>query len=91
MPAECQCTGLGNIHTPLALVRINGDQRLVVRPEAAIGTDVIGLGMAIALFFSTKSVPLRVLAGAGGTWMAVAGIVEIRKLISGPERNLVEA
>ena len=87
----CQCTGLGIVHSPLALVRINGDQRLVVRPEAAIGTDILGLGMATALFFSTDSTPLKVLAGVGGLWMTVAGIVEIRKLILGPEKNLIEA
>lgn len=80
--------GLGRISSPLAVATINGEPKLVVHPIAAIGTDVVGLGMATGLFFSTKSTLLKVFAALGGTWMIVAAGKEIYKMTYGPELTI---
>jgi len=77
--------GLGRISSPLGVANINGEPKLVVHPLAAIGTDTIGLGVATALFFSTKSTLLKIFAALGGTWMIVAAGKEIYKMAYGPE------
>jgi len=83
-----QIHGLGRVSSPLAVVEIGGETKLVVHPAAAIGTDVIGLTLAMALFFSTKSVFLRVLAVGGAAWMSTAMVKEIAKLFAGPEQKI---
>lgn len=65
----------------MEIVEVNGKQRLVVHPVAAIGTDIIGLGLATALFFSTESTELKVLSGFGALWMLTALGIEVGKLV----------
>lgn len=63
----------------LFTVRRNGEtaDRIIVPPANAVLTDVLGVGLATALFFSTDQLWLKILAGAGGLWMlgALAGKV----------------
>lgn len=77
--------GIGRISTPLAAVKISGNTMLVVRPIAAIATDAVGIGLAAIGFFATDKIALKVASALGGTYMATALIVEIAKLIAGPE------
>jgi hypothetical protein len=78
--------GLGKISAPLAVVDLEGAVRVVVSPWAAIGTDALGMGASTALFFATKNPWLKILAGVTGTWMTTALVVELLKLLSGPEK-----
>ncbi|OGT59308.1 MAG: hypothetical protein A3E01_07890 [Gammaproteobacteria bacterium RIFCSPHIGHO2_12_FULL_63_22] len=80
---------LGQVSAPLALVSVNGERKLIVSPWAALGTDVLGMAVATALFFSTENTWLRVLAAVGGTWAATALFKELGKLVDGPERKIV--
>lgn len=61
----------------LFTIRRNGEtsERIIVPPVNAVLTDVIGVGLASALFFSTNQTWIKILAGAGGLWMlgALAG------------------
>jgi len=82
--------GLGQVALPLSVVQINGDTRLVVSPAAAIGTDVLLMGTSTALFFASRNVPLRILSFLGASWGFTAAIVEVSKLISGPEARYKE-
>jgi hypothetical protein len=81
--------GLGRIESPLALVSINGERKLVVSPWAAIGTDVIGLGISGVLFFSSDNTAMKILAALGGLWMGTALFVESRKLLFNDEQRLI--
>ena len=81
--------GLGRIESPLALVSIQGERKLVVSPWAAIGTDVIGLGVSGLLFFSSDNTALKIISALGALWMGTALTVEARKLIFNDERRLV--
>jgi len=80
--------GLGQI--PLSVISLEGRTMLVVTPEAAIGTDLIGLANSIGLFLCSKSVLARILSGIGMVWMASAAVVEASKLASGPHRRYTE-
>lgn len=77
--------GLGKISSPLAVVDLEGRTKVVVAPWAAIGTDVLGMGLATILFFSTSKTWVKVVAALGGTWMFTALFVETMKLLSAPE------
>lgn len=85
--------GLGRIDSPLEVVQINGDVRLVVTPVGAIGTDALLLGTGAALFFAVKPPVLRIAGAVGAAWALLAIGVEVAKLIRGPQqryRELVE-
>lgn len=82
--------GLGRIESPLAVVRLNGRTKLVIDPIAALGTDAALVATSTALFFSTRSLPLKLLSLLGGTWGLVAAGVETAKLLREPEARYKE-
>jgi len=83
--------GLGVIESTLSLAYIRGEQKLIVSPWAALGTDTVGLLISSLLFFSTDSTPLKIAAAAGGLWMGTALALEVRKLIVDDTRVLTES
>lgn len=76
---------LGRIDDVVSLVQLDGGNRLVVNPVAALGTDILLAGASAALVFGTKSLPLRLVGVAGGLWSLTAIGIEIAKLLQGPE------
>lgn len=80
--------GLGHISTPLAAIRIAGSTQLVVRPIAAIATDVVGIGLATLAYFSSSKWYWKTAAAVGGGYMATALLVEFFKLAAGPEAEV---
>ena len=69
----------------LDFVSIEKRPKLVVDPLAAMGTDVIGLGLSAALVLSALPWPLRVLGALGGAWMGTALVTEASKLTGKPD------
>ena len=72
----------------LGVVRINGTDKLIVSPWAAIGTDVLLIGASTALFFSTRSTLLKIGSGVGASWGVTAIVLEIIKLAGGRPEQL---
>lgn len=72
----------------LGVVRINGTDKLIVSPWAAIGTDALLIGATTALFFSTRSTFLKIGSGVGAVWGVTAVILEIVKLAGGRPEQL---
>lgn len=68
--------------TPIRVIRLAGDTKLIVSPWAAIGTDVLGMGIAAIAFFSTKKPVLKTVSAIGGLWMLTAAMLELHKLNS---------
>lgn len=65
----------------MKVARIGGVPTLLVSPWAALGTNVLGAGLASIAYFSTKSTGLKIISFFGGAWMLTAAAVEIAKLI----------
>ena len=68
----------------LDFVSIERQPKLVVDPLAAMGTDVIGLGLAATVALAPLPWPLRVLGALGGAWMGTALVTEALKLRHDP-------
>jgi hypothetical protein len=73
--------GLGRLDSPMGVLKIGGDTRLVIMPWAALGTDFLLAGTSTALFLSTKSTALKVLSVLTAGWSIIAIGVEVTKLI----------
>lgn len=68
----------------LDFVSIEDQPKLVVDPLAAMGTDIIGLGLATTVALAPLPWPIRVLGALGGAWMGVALATEASKLRQRP-------
>lgn len=90
MIARMKVDGLGQIGFPLHVAEIEGKTKLIVSPIAAIGTDVLGAGMGMALGVFAKPIGWKLLGYAGAAWMLTAATVEIVKLATGPQRKFKE-
>jgi hypothetical protein len=74
---------IGRVSSPIGVIDLAGGSRhLLVKPIAALGTDLIGMGLATGLFIIAKPTWIKILAGVGGAWMGTAFVVEVVKLLS---------
>lgn len=73
---------------PILVAHVGDTTRLLVSPVAAIGTDLAGVTLASILFVTTSVWWIRLVAVAGGLWMATAAVTEVVKLSSPEERRI---
>jgi hypothetical protein len=82
--------GIGQLSSPLAVVRLGQVKRLVVVPWAAFATDAAALAASTALFAVAKHPLLKALSILTGSWAILAGTKELIKLNAGPEMQVMD-